>query len=267
VEADASQLRQVILNLITNASEAIGELPGAITVATGLIQVDRAYLAETWIGADLQEGSYVCLEVTDTGCGMDRETLGRIFDPFFTTKFAGRGLGLAAVLGIIRGHRGAIRVASEPCRGTSFQVLLPASELPAEKVPDVSTGYFGWQGRGAALLVDDEELVRNVSRRLLERLGFRVLSAGDGREALEVLKAHTVEITCAVVDLTMPRLDGAETVRAMRAVKPDLRVLLSSGYEAQELGARFASDRFTGFLQKPYELADFAARLRELLER
>jgi two-component system cell cycle sensor histidine kinase/response regulator CckA len=189
-EADPSQLRQAILNLIVNASEAIGDREGTITVSTGLADVDQACLAQCLAGEQLPAGPYDYLEVADTGCGMQRETLDRIFDPFFTTKFAGRGLGLAVVQGIVRRHRGAVRVESEPGKGTSFRILLPVAQRAPETGRPPSGGEQGWTGRGTVLLAEDEELVLHAGTRMLERLGFRVLPAADGQAALELLERH-----------------------------------------------------------------------------
>src|SRR5208337_153343 len=185
VLADATQLRQVVMNLITNASEAIGELSGSVTLSTGVMDCDVAYLkgAVDYSNNAVGPGQYVYLEVSDTGCGMDAETVPRIFDPFFTTKFMGRGLGLAAVMGIVRGHKGAIRISSEPGKGTTFRVLFPAS---GAAVPAVQSEPAVVPGRstGTVLVVDDEETIRKLAQRMLEYSGCSVLLAGGGREAI-----------------------------------------------------------------------------------
>jgi len=181
VDADASQLRQVVMNLVVNASEAIGERSGVVTISTGAMDCDRAYLSEAWLDEQLPEGMYVFIEVADTGAGMEAETRTRIFDPFFTTKFTGRGLGLAAVLGIVRGHRGAIKVYSELGRGTTFKVLLPASQRAEAQEPGSAVRGI-YEGKGTVLLVDDDESVRAVGRKMLERIGFAVVTASDGAE-------------------------------------------------------------------------------------
>jgi len=252
----------VILNLIINASEAIGDRQGTITVTTGLTRLEGA--AEAWPGGQPKPGEYVFLEVADTGCGMDPATRERIFAPFFSTKFTGRGLGLAVVLGIVRGHGGAIRVPSEPGRGASFRVFLPeAGSVPASS--DSAEEAGDWRGSGTILLAEDEEAVRAVTARLLERLGFRVLPAADGQAAVELLAAHAGELSAAVLDLAMPRLDGAEALQAIRRRRPDLPVLLTSGYDERIAAGRLAQDPRVSFLQKPYELPAFAAQLRQLL--
>lgn len=249
VAGDATQLRQVVMNLITNASDALGERAGTITVTTRTVQADRALLASAYVDEGLPEGLYVCLSVADDGAGMDAATRARIFDPFFTTKFTGRGLGLAAVLGILRGHRGAIRVDSEPGRGACFTVLLPcAGEIP-RAAPVV--GDSGVQrllaGGGMVLVADDEPAVRAVARRVLERAGYRVCVAGDGRAAVEQFAARAGEIAVVVIDMTMPQLRGDEVIAELRRLRPDVRVVLSSGFV--ELESRLERVRF---LPKPW---------------
>jgi PAS domain S-box-containing protein len=265
IEADATQLRQVIMNLITNASEALGEASGIVSVSTGVMQCDRAYLEESTLGQELPEGPYVYLEVADTGCGMDAETQQRIFDPFFTTKFTGRGLGLAAVLGIVRGHRGAIKVYSQPGQGSTLAILFPMAPgepVPAEVTPEAPTA---WRGSGTVLLVDDEEPVRNVAKEMLERLGFRVVTAADGRQALATFRVHADRIVCVLLDLTMPHLNGVETFQELRGLRADLRVILSSGYDEQDVIQRFAGRGLAGFIQKPYTLGALQEVLRRAL--
>jgi len=266
VEADATQLRQIMMNLITNASDAIGERSGLITIRTGAMHCDRTYLRDTYLDEELAEGLYSFFEVSDTGVGMDRETRAKVFDPFFSTKFTGRGLGLAAVLGIVRGHRGALRVESQPGKGSTFRILLPAAGgAPTPKEEAAVVAVSGWTGAGTVLLVDDEETVRAVSRNMLERLGFEVLTTGDGREALEIFAADPDRITCVLLDLTMPELDGEECFRELRRIRQEVPVILSSGYDEQELTSRFVGRGLAGFIQKPYELADLAEKLRQVL--
>ena len=266
IEADAGQIRQVVMNLILNASEAIGEKSGVVAVSTGVIEADRSYLSETYLDENPPEGDYVSLEVADTGCGMDEQTRKKIFDPFFTTKFTGRGLGLAAVLGIVRGHGGALKIYSEPQRGTTFKVLFPASQKPAEESVATSATEQQWRGSGVILVVDDEEAVRIATKRMLEKLGFTVLTAEDGRAALEVFRGRADEIVAVLLDLTMPHLDGEETFRELRRIRPDVRVILSSGYNEQETTDRFAGKGLAGFLQKPYRVRQLGRKIRQVLE-
>jgi PAS domain S-box-containing protein len=266
VDADASQLRQVVMNLVVNASEAIGERSGVITLSTGAMDCDRPYLSEAWLDEQLPEGMYVFLEVADTGVGMDPDTRSRIFDPFFTTKFTGRGLGLAAVLGIVRGHRGTIKVYTELGRGTTFKVLLPAIQrTEARETTSAVRGIY--EGKGTVLLVDDDESVRAVGRKMLERIGFSVVTAADGAEAIARFRERRDEITCAIVDLTMPHVDGAETFRELRRMRPNIRVILSSGYNEQDVTQRFVGTGLAGFIQKPYQLSTLVAVLKEVLEK
>ncbi|MCX7718391.1 MAG: response regulator [Candidatus Sumerlaeaceae bacterium] len=265
VWGDATQLRQVIMNLITNASEAIGEETGSISVGTGLIQCDTALLQTATFGADLKAGPYVFLEVTDTGCGMGPDTLARIFDPFFSTKFTGRGLGLAAVLGIVRGHGGAIQVHSEKHKGTRFKVLLPACEEQAQAVVPTEDSDDSWTGYGTVLLADDDESVRVLGRRLLERLGFEVIPAADGREAVATFKARADGVRLVLLDLTMPRMDGIEAMQAIRQINPQIPIIISSGYNEDEMTDRLSGEPAQAFIQKPYQLPALRAALRRAL--
>ena len=253
ISADETQIRQVIMNLVINASEAIGDESGVIAIATGAMECDRAYLDLAYVpAADAKEGNYIYVEVSDTGCGLDAAALDRIFDPFFTTKMTGRGLGLAAVLGIIRSHGGAIKVYSEPGAGTTIKVLFPAIDEPAPNRPTRTGSHEKWRGDGTILLVDDDETVLKIARIMLEEAGFRVRTAANGLEGLEVFAAHTEEITCVVLDLMMPQMDGSEAFREMRRLRPNVRVVLSSGYSDYDVTARFAGQGLAGFLKKPY---------------
>jgi len=266
VEADAAQIRQVVMNLILNGSDAIGDRSGVISVTTGALKADRAYLTDTYMDWDLPEGYYVFLEVSDTGQGMDPATRSKIFDPFFTTKFSGRGLGLAAVLGIVRGHGGAIKVYSEPGRGTTVKVLLPAADEPREVKVVKPRAADDWRGEGLVLVVDDEEMIRETARMILEAAGFDVLLAEDGRDGVEVFREHADEICVVLLDMTMPHMGGEEAFTELRRIRSDVRVILSSGYNEQEATNRFAGKGLAGFIQKPYHPQDLAALLRGILE-
>jgi PAS domain S-box-containing protein len=264
IEADASQIHQIILNLVINASEALGEDSGVITISTDTIQCSGTDCAALG-GDELREGLYVRLEVSDTGCGMDEETLAKIFDPFFTTKFTGRGLGLAAVHGILRGHKGGIRVTSKPGQGTTFQVLFPAIETPALLSAGEPSPAKPWHGTGTVLVVDDEEIVRSLAKKMVEVAGFSVLTANDGEEAVRLYRKHQDEIACVLLDLTMPKLNGEETFRAIRQISPGVRVILSSGYGEEFATGRFSGMGLAGFIQKPYQLDTMIATLREAM--
>ncbi len=266
VQADASQMRQVVVNLVVNASEAIGGGAGTVTVATGVMDCDERYLKTTYFDDSLPAGRYVFIEVSDTGRGMDSETKLRLFDPFFSTKFAGRGLGLAAVQGIVRGHQGTIKVYSEPGGGSTIKVLLPASD---EALPDRANPAArpGWKGSGLVLMVDDEPSVRAIGQRLLERLGFDVIVAEDGEQALKVFDASTRPIDLVVLDMTMPNLGGEETFRELRKRSPSVRVVLTSGYNEQEATSRFAGKGLAAFVQKPFQLETVRATLQRVFQK
>jgi two-component system cell cycle sensor histidine kinase/response regulator CckA len=258
IEADVTELRQVIMNLVINASEAIGDKSGVIVVSTGMTHYDGVYLKDTYVDDSLPAGPYVYLEVADTGCGMTPEVRARLFDPFFTTKFTGRGLGLAALLGIVRGHGGAVKVYSEPGRGSTFKVLFPAAKAPISDVQRTASSQEVHRGTGTVLVVDDEEVVRELAWEVLQAVGFTVLLARDGCEALEVFSAHSEEIRAVVLDLTMPHMDGVEAFSEMRRLRSDIPVILSSGYNEQDATERFAGKGLDGFIHKPYCAGDLA---------
>lgn len=262
VEADATQLRQVIMNLIINGSEAIGDRSGVIAISTGCIECDDRYLEDAWVDEDISPGLYVYIEITDTGCGMDSETRAKLFDPFFTTKFTGRGLGMAAVLGIIRGHKGAIKIYSEVDKGTSFKILLPASQKPAELFNGRGNTHDNWQGSGTVLLADDEESVRAISSEMLKELGFDTITANNGREAVDKFRDNP-DISFVILDLTMPHMDGEQCFRELRKLQPDVQVILSSGFSDEEVTGKFVGRGLVGFIQKPYKIS----ALREIIQK
>jgi len=267
VAGDASQLRQVVMNLLMNASDALEGLRGAIRVRTGEVQADRALLGGCLLGADLPEGRYASLEVTDTGSGMDPDTLHRIFDPFFTTRFTGRGLGLAAVLGIVRGHDGAIEVRTHPGEGSTFRILLPVAGTPEAvptPVPELE-GTVTWRGSGTILVVDDEKGVRSVARAALERSGFHVLTSADGREGIRLFQLHRGEVVALMIDLTMPEFSGEEVLLAVRTLDPTVRVIVTSGYWDDSTRERLAELGADAFLRKPWDPEGLRNTLRELL--
>jgi PAS domain S-box-containing protein len=267
IEADAAQIRQIVMNLITNAAEAIGEDGGTIKVSTAVVNASLADLTGTYFDDRLPAGRYVCLEVSDTGCGMTPETQARIFDPFFTTKFTGRGLGLAAVIGIVRAHRGALKVSSVPGHGSTFRLLFPTSdkipEIPSEETRSVRERH----GRGTILVVDDEPGMRNLARVILERSGFAVMTANDGAEAVRTYRRHFDEVQAILLDLTMPVMNGEETAAELRRIRRDVPIILSSGFTEQELAERLAGKGLAGFLKKPYAPAELIGTLRKTLER
>ncbi|MGH7527211.1 MAG: hybrid sensor histidine kinase/response regulator, partial [Gemmatimonadales bacterium] len=263
ISADPTQVRQVVMNLITNASDALGEEGGTITLRTALIDAAKVGGIEP-----PAEGPFVMLEVSDTGCGMSSDTLQRIFDPFFSTKLAGRGLGLAAVLGIVESHHGLIRIRTAPGEGTTFRVFFPAAASGAAPRRAETAGQAGWRGEGTVVVAEDDEGVRMVAASMLEELGFTVLAAKDGREAAQLIEQNGAAVRAVLLDLSMPRMGGLEVYRRLRAEWPHIPVVWMSGYTEEAVADQFASSRAaaTGFLQKPFLAEDLAAVLRPLLE-
>ncbi|MDX9800309.1 MAG: PAS domain S-box protein [Spirochaetia bacterium] len=262
IMADPSQIRQIIMNLIINASDAIGQRSGVVTISLGAVKCDADYLSRTDLFKELTPGYYVYVEVADTGCGMERETLEHIFEPFFTTKFTGRGLGLAAVLGIVRAHKGAIKVYSEKNRGTTFKVLFPALESSSQNINyDVEKENASWKGSGTVLIADDEESLRALGSSMLEHLGFNVIAAADGREAVDLFSSYPEKIDLVILDLTMPHMDGSQAFSELMRIDPQVKVIIASGYNKDDVGARFAGKNLAGVLQKPYSMS----KLKELL--
>jgi CheY-like chemotaxis protein len=237
-----------------------------VAVTTGSFWADREYLTQCAISTDTVPGNFVFVEVSDTGAGMSAETQGRIFDPFFTTKFVGRGLGLAAVQGIVRTHRGAIAVRSQPGGGSVFRVLLPVASGPAPVAAQGSRAAPEWRGQGTILVADDEEEVRKVAGRMLESLGFGVLGARDGREAVETFRVLGDRITAVLLDFVMPDLNGAEVFTQLRRLRPDARILLISGYTEREIAKLFPPPGPAAFLQKPFKREELRDTLRGVLE-
>jgi PAS domain S-box-containing protein len=274
IEGDITQIRQVIMNLITNASEAIGQKSGFIVISTGAMDCDNTYLSEfnpvfrPTSDTPLPEGMYVYFEVTDTGCGMTKDTMDKMFDPFFTTKFTGRGLGMAAVLGIMRGHSGALKVYSEVGKGTTFKVLFPVST----SIPSVTNALTEKQSlhhhplSGTVLVVDDEETVRTIAKKFLMVMGLDVITAEDGRVALELYKKNADRICFVLLDMTMPHMDGEQTFRELRRINKDVKVILCSGYNEQETTQRFVGKGLAGFVQKPYQIADIKKMITKILQ-
>lgn len=266
IEADSSQISQIVMNLVTNASEAIGDRSGGVSIRTGAMECDREYFETVMHEDGLEEGIYVYLEVADTGVGMSKEIVDRVFDPFFTTKFTGRGLGMAAVLGIVRGHKGAIKIYSEEGKGTTIKVLFPAVEGESDSQRrDSSAATDGWRGSGLVLVVDDEETVRALGRVMLESMGFDVITAHDGLHALEIYRDRRDEIVFVLLDLMMPHMNGEETFREIRRLNRNVKVLLTSGYNEQEVVERFAGKGLAGFIQKPFQRQELRDRITAFL--
>jgi signal transduction histidine kinase/CheY-like chemotaxis protein len=263
---DPAQLGQVAMNLITNASEALGDEGGTISIRTGTLDLPVAPAGQR-LGAALDGGPHVYFEVEDTGCGMDEATLGRIFDPFFTTKFTGRGLGLAAALGIVRGHGGALEIESHPGRGSRIRVIFPAvAREPTRASPEAPENGSSWRGSGTVLLVDDDEGVRAFGEAALTRCGLRVITAFDGREALDLYARRSSEIDVVVLDRTLPGTAGDDVLSEMRRVRPDASVVLMSGY-AEDASAGSGMERAAGYLRKPFTHEALAQEVRKVLEK
>jgi two-component system cell cycle sensor histidine kinase/response regulator CckA len=254
IEGDTGQLQQVIMNLIINAGEAIGERPGVVTVATRvqMLYMDDARWGQ-YTGTPLPPGEYVQVDVADNGGGMSADTLARIFDPFFTTKFTGRGLGLAAVLGIVRGHGGGLQVDSEVGHGTTFRLLLPVSTTSLLPSAGPVTRQEAHMTGQTILVIDDELPVRAAVTDILEDSGLRVITAEDGETGVGVYRERQAAIDLVVLDLSMPGQSGEETLRQLRELNPQVRVILSSGYDQVEVAQRFADRAYSGFIQKPYD--------------
>ena len=267
IEADPAQIQQVIMNLVTNASEAIGDQDGTIILRTGMESLSAPLERVDNRGWAIAPGRYVTLEVADTGCGMSEDTLGKLFDPFFTTKFSGRGLGLSAMLGILRGHQAGIRIQSRPGEGSTFTLYFPASAVRESAEPPVVM-TLAVPGAVAArlLVVDDEPDILEACVELLTTLGYSVCQAQDGLEALELFRQDPHAIDLVLMDLTMPRMDGKEALRAMRALDPDVKVVLCSGFNEADVTKTFPYSSLSGFLQKPYTFQTLKEVIQQGLE-
>ncbi len=266
IEADVAQMHQVIMNLIVNAAEAVPALKqGQVTVRTSECTLTKAQLAGLRNAFDALPGEYICLAVEDDGTGMDESTQQKMFDPFFTTKFTGRGLGLSAVLGILRGHKGAFQVDSRPGRGTTVTVYLPAANAQPEK-PVLQAPTVGPVGSGTILVIDDEDVVRSVAQNILKHAGFQILGARDGAEGVQIFRQRHREIRAILLDLSMPVLDGESALPLLRQIDPDIPIILSTGYSEMEATARFASHKLSGVLKKPYTTAQLKEAVRLALD-
>jgi PAS domain S-box-containing protein len=248
IEADATQIRQLLMNLITNAAEAIGDAAGTITLTTGAVD-DRVFA-----------------RVSDDGCGMDAETRERMFDPFFTTKVEGRGLGMAAAHGILRGHGGTLDVDSTPGEGTTIEVRLPASSRLAEARSAPPAFDSAWRGSGTALVIDDEEIIRLLATRVLERAGFRVEVAEDGQRGVALFGRIQHDVSVVFLDLTMPGKSGVDTLRELLAMRPDVPIVMSSGYNREEVAELLDPGVHPPFLKKPFLPRDLVVAVRQAME-
>ena len=265
VEADAAQIQQVIMNLVTNASDAIGDREGTIRLSTAVAALDRHYLDQVFHGQNLAPGDYVTLEVADTGCGMGTEVQARIFEPFFTTKVMGRGLGLSATMGILKGHRAGMKIYSEEGRGTTFRLLFPTTGGLATGEAPQSAALVP-RREATVLLVDDEQIILEAAGAALESIGLKVITACDGREAVRIFQDNAT-IDLVIMDLTMPHMDGREAFQHLRRLRPGIPVILSSGYNEQESIQEFLGRGLAGFLQKPYTLRALEQIVQQALAR
>jgi PAS domain S-box-containing protein len=262
IVADSAQIRQVLLNLVINAAEAVNRRDGVITLTTRLQAIDAPWLAEARVGQDIRPGDYVCLELADNGPGLSPETQARIFEPFFTTKAEGRGLGLAAALGVMRSHHGALHLWSETGRGTRFCLAFPPHGRPAQPSAAGPAGR-GWRGSGTVLIVDDDDAVRATAAQMTAYFGFQVRQASSGQQAVDFVRDSPAPFDLVLLDLTMPGMDGFATFGAIRQLRPDQRIVIFSGYSEQDAKQRFAGQNLSGFLQKPFSADSLRAVLRQ----
>ncbi|MBF0547245.1 MAG: PocR ligand-binding domain-containing protein [Candidatus Riflebacteria bacterium] len=269
-EGDPSQIRQVLMNLIINASEAIGDNIGTIKISVDARDWTSENLRKIEFN-DLAPGRYLILEVKDSGCGMDNATCSQVFDPFFSTKKTGRGLGLSAVQGIVRSHKGRIRVDSEKGQGTSFLIMFPAVKGVFDDFSEINPEEVKWQKSGTVLFADDLESVRSFGKKVLEHLGFKVILAQNGNEAVELFyKSETTDqepIVCAILDLSMPVKDGIEAFREIRRLRPEIPIIISSGYDEQDVVLKLVREEHVGFIKKPYEVKEIISKLKEILHK
>jgi two-component system, cell cycle sensor histidine kinase and response regulator CckA len=263
--ADHQNMQQVVMNLIINASDAIGDNNGTIKVSTGKMGADRKYL-DNLNPAGLPEGVYAYVEVSDTGCGLSPETRRRIFEPFFTTKFTGRGLGLAAVFGIASAHGGAIALESEEGCGATFRVLLPVPEKPVEVISSKPVTEEIWNGIGRILVVDDEKDSLLMAKKVLEGAGYSVMMAMDGAEAIKIYRMNSDTISAVILDLVMPHVRGDAAAKEMRKIKDDVNILLLSGYHEIDLTDINSGPGKTAILEKPYKITNLLRAVQDILK-
>ena len=263
---DEGQIRQIVTSLLHNATESIGEKPGTVAVTLSRKQVVKGRADRDHLGREIPSGWYVCLEICDTGCGMDEEMSRRIFEPFYTTKFTGRGLGLPETLGIIAAHKGALQLSSQPGLGTTFTVYLPADDTgPAPDETQMKPPPSApWRGSGTVLLVEDEQQVRSIADFMLKELGFAVIAATNGREALEAFQKCAADIDLVVTDIGMPVMDGYELFRELKKIDPALPIIISSGFDTAEICLHIDCEDIAGILNKPYRFDQMEAVMKSV---
>lgn len=268
VEGDPVQIRQVVMNLIINATEAIGDKYGTITLSIREQDCDRYYLASCYVSEEQQEGKYLCLSVSDTGCGMSAETRSKIFDPFFTTKIAGRGLGLAAVLGIVRAHKGAVKLYSEVGKGTNFEILFPCSDKEDRTyTPLVKAENGKWSGSGTVLVVDDDEIILSVSEQMLRKAGFTALKASDARLAVQLYRENLESIVAIILDVALIGTSAVHVLASLRSIKQNVPILMTSGFSESSATEGISPGSYQGFLQKPFNTEALLGKLQQLLTK
>jgi len=265
INGEIGQLRSVLLNLVINASDAIGKRSGVIHIKTGVIDFTESYIRTTWFQEGIEKKKYVYLEVSDNGCGMSPEIVSKIFDPFFTTKNFGRGLGLSTIMGILRAHNGTVKVYSEVGKGTTFKLFFPAIH-EIEEQPQEQDDLTSWKSKGLILFADDEPVVLQVTTKMLEKMGFTVITARDGREALQLFNQHKHELSAVILDITMPHLDGTDVARTIRSEFPNLPIFLSSGFSQHTLNESDLDFPIQGFLTKPYNINTLSKNLKNYLQ-
>ncbi len=267
IHGDSSQLNQVVMNLIINASEAIGKVQGEIRVSLSETTMHDGHSEKDYNGKAIPAGSYVCLEVSDNGCGMDEETKWRIFEPFYTTKFTGRGLGMSAVLGIINSHKGALQLQSRLGQGSTFKVYLPVQKMDsAQERPVQQAAESQWRGHGTILLAEDEDQIRNIAKTYLEEFGFTVVEAANGKEALDLYQKNASDISLVLTDIGMPIMDGYALFNALKQLKPTLPIIISSGFGDADVTSRIDHGDIAGLISKPYTPVELSNVLKSVLE-
>jgi len=256
IEADSGQLQQVIMNLITNAGESYHGGHGLVEISTGRMRVDREWLESAVLGENMQEGEHVYVEVKDSGCGMDSDTRQKMFEPFFTTKFTGRGLGMSAMMGIVKAHQGAISIFSQVGEGTMIRVVFPTVNQEAEAlVPKITQSDY--RAEGTIMVVDDEEDILELAKAILEEMGHQVVTVSSGEEALKLFGSDELEVTAVITDATMPGMSGDQLCRKIRDLDEDVKLILSSGYDQNSAMNQLPEATVQGFIQKPYAPEQF----------
>jgi len=264
IKAAPAQLQQLIINLFTNATEAIGEKTGEISVTTEVVALKTDELRETYLQQELPAGDYVRLTFTDTGHGMDEETQSKIFDPFFTTRFIGRGLGLSAVFGIVQGHNGGISIESALGKGTTFSIIFPVTEKPEDPFSE-DRSCEEWQHSGLILLIDAVDIVRKPETLMLQRMGFDVIDTANGSEAVEMFSEHADEVVCVLLDLGTPHPNGEQVFMELYRIRSDVKVILCSGYDEEYATRNFPKNALGGFIQKPFSMLELKMKLHEVI--